>query len=219
MKILQIMLLVFFNILLIILFVFIYFYFVNTTDKFILEGKKEKLKSVTDVVYTLADNFEQQYRKNNNLDLKKLQEEFINLTLKMRYDSNEYFFIIDGKGNLIIDPFRPELSWWNLMYEVDSRGEHLYKKLVIQAQKENEIFINTLWHSKYNDEVFEEQIIYGRYYWPWDWIICTTLYTEDKPETMFSNKLPILISLFIFYIMFNFVFILITKTMLSRKQI
>jgi len=185
-------------------------------NKRILDERKLKLKAVVDLVFSLIVDYEETYRNNPELDLDKLQEEFLNVAKKLRYEKNEYFFILNGDGRMIMNPLQPEILFWNMNYETDHNGRRVFRDVILGAMKDDEIFVDTHWQSKYNDQIFEDQILYGKYFWSWDWIICSTLFTQDLKDANLRFIIYILVylvitSLFVFFLLFLFIKIQVTK--------
>jgi methyl-accepting chemotaxis protein len=201
----------FLNLFLILFLATLHYFQIQTNSARALSIYRNKMKTVVQIPYSLAEDFEKNFRDNPKLKQNQIQEEFINLSKELRYDKNDYFFIVDGKGNIINNPLRPGLSWWNMNNETDAEGNYLFRELISRAKRDGEVFIETNWQSKYNDQIFVDQIIFGKYFWPWDWIICTTLY---KNEVLFEEN-PInprfLVFTLIFYLIFNLIFILLMR--------
>lgn len=190
--------------------VFHYFAFIDSRT-FILNQYKTNMKTAVAVPYSLAEDFEQNFRNMTGLSQSIVQEEFLSLISKMKYDKNEVFFILDGDGNMITNPLRPSLSWWNMNYEIDGGGKYLFRDFINTAKRDGEIYLQTNWQSKYSDQIYEDQIIYGKYFWPWDWVICTTLYNEDiHIDNLIMSKKGLL-SVIIMFISLNIIIFILTR--------
>lgn len=162
-----------------ILFILFASFLIPEQNKKLLEERKDKLKSAVDIVQSLIMDYEMNYRENPEENLKALQEECLGIIDILRYEKNEFFFILNSSGDVLLHPLQPELYKWNLLNEPDQRGRHIFKELVLGAMREDDIYITSLWQSKYNEQIFEEQILYGRYIWQWDWVVCSSLFTQD----------------------------------------
>ena len=171
----------------------------------ILKERKDKLRAVVDIVYSLALDYEKEYRRDPESNLRQLQEECLSIIETLRYDKNEYFFVMDGSGRLLLHPLSPELYAWNLSYEKDHDGRRIFQDVIRASMREDEIFIQTRWQSKYSEELYEDQILYGKYFWQWDWIICSTLFTQDLSDayrqTSYIIFLYIIITGFLVYLL------------------
>ncbi len=179
----------------------VYILILPNLEKEKLDERKGKLKAVVNSVVSLMDHYERDMRLNfYGHDEKKTKpaeplfnepkniDEAKNLIIKtlreMRYDKTEYFFILDGNGNMVMHPLKPELEGKNMLDVMDRNGVLLFREMVINSQRDSEAFVSYIWQSKYSPEIFEPQITYARYYWPWDWVVCSGLYTQDILDSM-----------------------------------
>ena len=184
-----------------------------------MDQQKKKLKTIVDIPISLMNNMESQLRDDNSLKMNVIQEEFIILSQKLKYGTNDIFFILDGKGNMINHPLRPDLSWWNMLYETDSEGVHIFRDFINKTKKDGSVYLKTNWVSKYNNEIFEEQIIYGQYFWPWDWIVCTVIYSEDLDTGENIMDLITYGKLVIAYIIYNIFLLLILRIKQPKESL
>ncbi len=163
------------------------------------EERKGKLKAVVNSIISIMDHNESTLRLNyydknistgiqtgtvKHPDLNEAKKNVLNIVREMRYDKTEYFFILDGNGNMIMHPLKPELEGMSMLNVKDINGVFLFRDLVYNSQRDNETFVNYTWESKYSPAIFEPQITYARYFWKWDWIICSSLYTQDIKDSM-----------------------------------
>jgi len=165
------------------------------------EERKGKLKAVVNSVVSIMDHYERNLRMNyygKNIphknksttempaDFAKAKNAVINILRAMRYDKTEYFFILDGNGNMIMHPLKPELEGMSMLDVKDINGVYLFRDIVFNSQRNNETFVNYTWESNHSPIIFEPQLTYARYFWSWDWIICSSLYTQDIKDSMNS---------------------------------
>ena len=68
----------------------------------------------------------------------------------MRYDKTEYFFILDGKGKMVMHPLKPELEGQYMMDTKGPKGETIFHDLVLNSQRDSEAFVSYIWQSKYS---------------------------------------------------------------------
>ena len=156
-----------------------------------LEERQGKLRAVVNSVVSMMDHYERSYRKQGwspdptmPKTLAEAKREIIKNLREMRYDKTEVFFILDGNGNMVMHPLKPELEGKNMLDVQDPEGIKLFQEMVINSQRDGETFVRYIWQSKYSPVIFEPQMTYARYFWPWDWVICSSLYTQDIVDAM-----------------------------------
>lgn len=160
-----------------------------------MEERQGKLRAVVNSVVSMMDFYEKAARKQGwSPDpsmpgtIKDAQREIIKNLREMRYDKTEFFFILDGNGNMIMHPTKPELEGKNMLSLQDPEGVFLFREMVINSQRDGDAIIRYIWQSKYSPVIFEPQMTYARYFWPWDWVICSSLYTQDIVDAMWILK-------------------------------
>jgi PAS domain S-box-containing protein len=85
---------------------------------------------------------------------------------------------------MVMHPMKPELVGKSMLDVKDPKGVHLFRDMVMNSQRDGEAFVHYIWQSKYSPDILEPQITYARYYWPWDWVVCSSLYTQDIADAM-----------------------------------
>ena len=192
-----------------------------------LEERRGKLRAVVNSVASLVDHYERGLRKQSwktDPSQPKTIEEAKELIIKnlryMRYDKTEYFFILDGKGKMVMHPLKPELEGQYMMDTKGPKGEPIFHDLVLNSQRDSEAFVSYIWQSKYSPLIFEPQTSYARYYWAWDWIICSGVYTQDILDSMkeinyLSAGYVVITSAITIFILFIFVYLNLSKPLIN----
>lgn len=188
-----------------------------------LDERKGKLRAVVNSVVSLLNFYELSVRNQTNQRISfipKNRNDAQALVLKnireMRYDKNEYFFILDGNGTVVMHPLKKELEGENLLKVKDRSGAFPFKDIVYNAQRDSETFVSFLWQSKYSKTVYENQTVYAKYFWKWDWIVCSGVYTEDinesiKKITIVSSIIIVITTLVVVGILFVFLYFNFSK--------
>ncbi|MBN2658441.1 MAG: cache domain-containing protein [Spirochaetales bacterium] len=152
-----------------------------------LDNTKLILSDVVDIPFSLAESMEKEIRISGNDFREPIKNDYLGIIDKMKYGKNNFFFIVDGNGRMVHHPLAPELTWWNMNFETDKNGNFFFRDIIQFAKRDGFFYREIDWQSKYNKELYEPQIIYGRYFWSWDWIICTVIY-ENELESLTTNS-------------------------------
>lgn len=192
-----------------------------------LEERRGKLRAVVNSVVSLIDHYERGLRqeswKKDPTQPKNIEEAkalIIQNLRYMRYDKTEYFFILDGKGKMVMHPMKPELEGQYMMDTKGPKGEPIFHDLVLQSQRDSEAFVSYIWQSKYSPLIFEPQTSYAKYYWAWDWIVCSGVYTQDILDSMreinyLSAGYVVVTSAVTIFILFIFVYFNLSKPLMN----
>lgn len=161
-----------------------------------LAERQGKLRAVVQSAVSMMDFYEKAVRKQGwapDPSMPKTVEEAKGIIIKnlreMRYDKTECLFILDGDGKMIMHPLKPELEGRNMLDVADPTGRKLFQEMVVNAQRDGDAFVQYIWQSKYSPIIFEPQMTYAKYDWSWDWVICSSLYTQDIVDAMTAIKL------------------------------
>ena len=129
------------NILFLGLFEMIVFPLVETN---LMESKKENVKHTVEVASGVLSNTYEIY-KNGDLDLSESQEKAKNDLKGLRYNENEYFYVINDTPEMIMHPIKPDMNGTNLSSYKDPEGTLLFVKMAEVAKRENQGFVNYMW--------------------------------------------------------------------------
>ncbi len=149
-------------------------------------------------------------------------------------NKNEYIFINDTKGNIIIlydKIFNNQTKLWDL-YETKeniNRIKNIFKKELEAYSKDNGDFIYYKWY-KPNSVKLVNKISYIRGYKPWGWIIGEGFYEDDALKSIngIKSKLNTTVMsvvrgsyIFLFFVLFGVIFIsyIIFKVIYNRMQL
>jgi serine phosphatase RsbU (regulator of sigma subunit) len=192
-----------------------------------LEERRGKLRAVVNSVVSLIDHYERGLRKQSwktdptqPKNIEEAKARIIENLRHMRYDKTEYFFILDGKGKMVMHPLKPELEGQDMMDTKGPKGEAIFHDLVLESQRDSEAFVSYTWQSKYSPLIFEPQTSYAKYYWAWDWIVCSGVYTQDILDSMqeinyLSAGYVVVTSAFTIFILFIFVYFNLSKPLMN----
>jgi two-component system chemotaxis sensor kinase CheA len=153
--------------------------------------RKGKLKATVDAFVSLMDHYEKAVRSEQwktDPTMPRTVEEAKSRVLRdlrqVRYDKTEFFFILDGNGNMVMHPLKGELDGKNVMNVTDPQGRKVFRDMTLLSQRDGEAHVSYLWEAKYSPIIHEPQVAYAKQYWPWDWVVCSSLYTQDIVDSV-----------------------------------
>jgi methyl-accepting chemotaxis protein len=114
------------------------------------------------------------------------------------YGVNGYFWINDGKGKMIMHPYRTEIVGQVLADKEDIHGKPLVKQFIDISQKGGG-WVTYYWPKPHTQDEFMK-ISYVSYFEPWDWVIGTGDYVDDIEEnivTTFAQAAGLLFIIFL----------------------
>jgi PAS domain S-box-containing protein len=149
-------------------------------ERSIMEQKKEMISELTKTAWSLLEEYDAEY-ENGNFTLEEAQKQAASRIERMRYggESKDYFWIIDQHPNMIMHPYRGELTQTDLSDYQDPNGVKLFMKAVEVVKESGEGYIDYMWQWKDDSTKIVPKLSYVRGFKPWGWIIGTGIYLED----------------------------------------
>ncbi|MGP0093129.1 MAG: methyl-accepting chemotaxis protein [Xanthobacteraceae bacterium] len=139
----------------------------------IVEDRRAQLKNVVDVVHSVVERHYKDAQE-GKVPEKEAQDRARADLRVMRYNTNDYVFVLDDTAkNLVFGP-RPE-------YENSEASRNpLSLKIVKLAQEQGVAYIETVFSKPGGrpDELFPK-IIYMQRFAPWGWTLATGVYVDD----------------------------------------
>lgn len=126
----------------------------------------------------------------------------------LRYSGNEYFWINDYAGVMIMHPISPDLERKNLFEFKDPTGFRLFAAMVETVKSNGEGMVRYQW-AKPGKSDPQPKFSYVKGFEPWGWIVGTGIYVDDLDELkkdflfkiFFSVAIVVLISLTIVFVL------------------
>jgi methyl-accepting chemotaxis protein len=164
---------------------FIYITYVNTTKDLMYE-KKLSIQYVVQTAMTIVRHY-QTTVKNGELtegDAKKFAIEAIN---KIRYgvDNDDYLWINDVHPKMVSHP-SVKLVGQDLSNFKDKVGDKIFVKMVDVAKKSGDGYVQYIWASKKDKNIFVPKLSYIRLDKEWGWIIGTGIYIDSVDRAIRS---------------------------------
>ena len=138
--------------------------------------RTETLRSLTDTALSSVGHFAN-LAKSGALDEETAKRDALSALSSMRYDGQEYFFVIDFDAHMVMHPIKPELDGKDLSASTDPAGATLFKDMA-QLAKNGGGYYSYLWPRP----GAEQPVPKTSYVLPfpaWGWAIGTGVYVDD----------------------------------------
>ena len=147
----------------------------------------ERMKQPQQQVQTVYKLIEYFYSLETSKQLNRnaAQTTALSIISRLSYNDNDYFWINDINGVMLMHPHKPELIGKNILGIKDQHGNRVFSQIlnVINSKGEGFVFYN--W-SKPNTSVDVSKISFVRKFEPWGWVIGTGVYRSDIDQ--FFNR-------------------------------
>ncbi|WP_445502326.1 methyl-accepting chemotaxis protein [Microvirga sp. G4-2] len=152
----------------------------------IVRERKVSVLSQAEAAASLVKGLAEQAEA-GRLTKEEAQERAKALLRSMRYGGNEYFFAYDSSGRMIVHGSKPELEGKDLRGTKDANGVYLHAELV-ETGRRGGGYVSYQFPRLGQDKPVPK-IGYAYNFGPWQWIICTGVYTDDIDEVFWANAL------------------------------
>ena len=113
-----------------------------------------------------------------------------NAIARMRYGDNEYFWINDMQGTMVMHPIKPELNGKPSSTIRDANGLLVTAEVARIANQSGQGFFSYVWpHPGETESV--EKISYARTFAPWGWVVASGLYIDDLQQDFMHNLIKV----------------------------
>ena len=147
--------------------------------------KQDLLRSQVESAVAITQNYVE-LAANGEMSIEDAQAAAKAVVQSIRYGGNEYLFIQDMDGLMLMHPFAPALVGKNQMATKDADGKLLTVAFLDVAKAEGQGFVPYRWN-KPDAEEPSPKLSYVATVAPWNWIIATGVYIDDL-DAMFQGE-------------------------------
>lgn len=208
------------------LLLFIVFIFAGIFPAFknhIMDGKREMIKEMVQMVCTGLSAYEKEVR-DGRFTLEEAQRKAKEHIRRLRYgpEMKDYFWINDIHGKMVMHPYRMDLEGKNVIDLRDKKGKYLVKEFLKVVKAHGAGYVDYMWQWKDNPRRIVPKLSFVKEFAPWGWIIGTGIYVEDaKAEIYAMVKKLLFVSLAILAFVAVMIMYIIRESMhieRSRKE-
>ncbi len=189
-----------------ILVLFIILFYIPVVKNRLISEKKESVKKVVDVGYSMIKYHYEEVAKSNST--RKIQQELVMSKLKkISYELSNYYWILNDGSFLLMHPFSEEIVGTDTTKIRDINGVNIFKEFVKTSRNKKGGFVSYFW-PKPNQKIPLKKISYVKLFKPWKWIIGSGVYIDDI-EIDIRNTILILLGGMVLLIMVSIIYFII----------
>ncbi len=153
----------------------------------LLEDRKLKTKNVVETVHGIVQYYygEQQAGRLPEDEAKKFA---VAAVRGLRYEGDEYFFIMDLKSTLVMHPIKPELEGKDMSGVKDPKGNFLFRDMSALAKEKGQGYYTYFWPKPGQSEPVEK-ISYVKTFKEWGWLVGSGIYVDDVESVFLKSAL------------------------------
>jgi methyl-accepting chemotaxis protein len=143
----------------------------------LLEAHEQTTKSMVEAASAAVQSLYDRAQK-GELDAAAAKAQALAALRSMRYGGDNYLWINDLNGQVVMHPIKPELEKSDTTVLADPAGKHLFVEFARMAKEHGAGYVDYLWPKPGASEPVAK-ISYVREFQPWGWVIGTGVYIDD----------------------------------------
>ncbi|MER2538813.1 MAG: methyl-accepting chemotaxis protein [Azonexus sp.] len=141
-----------------------------------LEDRKQKTRNLVEVALgTLA--YHHKLAEDGKLSMEAAKSSARESLRGLRYETSDYFFIIDTNSNYVLMPPKPESEGKNAAEVKDANGKLIIQELITAGQRGGG-FVEYV-YPRPGQQKSEPKLSYAASFAPWGWVLSTGIYIDD----------------------------------------
>lgn len=147
-----------------------------------MEERQDKLSAQVETAVSLASYY---YSQRNVLGEAVAKEQALRAIETLRYDSTNYFWILNQQLNIVSHPLKPELNDTNAGNLKDGAGKHHWREMVtISRSPAEKGFLDYQWMSPQGE--LKDKISYVQLFPEWNWVVGSGILVADIQEAFYA---------------------------------
>ena len=141
-----------------------------------LEDRKQKTRNLVEVALgTLA--YHHKLAEDGKLSMDAAKSSARESLRGLRYETSDYFFIIDTNSTYVLMPPKPESEGKNAAEVKDANGKLIFQELIAAGQRGGG-FVEYV-YPRPGQQKSEPKLSYAASFAPWGWVLGTGIYIDD----------------------------------------
>ena len=147
------------------------------TRDMLLEDRKVKTQHVVEAAYGVLDYFQKQ-AASGAMSEDAAKAAAMSALEGLRYGKDEYFWINDMTGVMVMHPFAKKLLGQHLMDMKDPNGKAFFAEMIAVVTRDGAGFVDYMWPKPGSEEPVDK-ISYVKGFAPWNWLVGSGIYLDD----------------------------------------
>ncbi len=152
-----------------------------------LEDRRQKTQAIVELGYNAIAHYGK-LAQAGAMDATQAREAAKAAIGALRYDGENYLFLLDLKYNMVKNAVKPETEGKSMEDLKDTRGTRIVVELVEAARRGRGEFVDYLWPKATGEEPVGK-ISTGKLYEPWGWVVGSGIYVDDVARAFRAQAL------------------------------
>lgn len=172
----------------------------------------EKTKNLVENTFGIIEHF-YNLQKDGQLSEAQAKQAALDTISKLRYDTDNYYWINDYSPSMVMHPMKPQLVGKSLSTSKDPDGTYLFMEMVKIVRQQGEGSVPYKWPKPGFDKPVDK-ISYVKGFEPWQWILGSGVYLDSIEEDYIELRNLMMIDVVVILIILAILITLISKSIL-----
>lgn len=159
-----------------------------------IKERRQKTQALVEGAQALI-RYHGELAASGKMDAHAAQEQAKAAVGALRYDGDNYFFIVDTANRMVRHPMKPELEGKDLSGLKDPNGVLIVVEAVAAAKRGKHEFVDYIWPRGAGTQPVPK-VSTSALYEPWNWVVITGIYVDDV-DAEFRTELARTLLIFI----------------------
>src|SRR5450432_1734876 len=152
------------------------YFVIQQSRENLFEQRRGEIKHLVESAVAVVADLDKRVQK-GEMTREEAQARAKQMITAIRFGNNDYIFVYDFTGVMLINPLKPESTGVNRIAQTDPTGKYFLRNLIDKAKAGggHETYLYQLPNT--ND--WREKFSYAGGYVPWGWMIATGVLVED----------------------------------------
>jgi methyl-accepting chemotaxis protein len=148
-----------------------------------MEERRLKIRATVEIAFTLIAGFGDQVQA-GKLSLVDAKKAALDQVRRARYEGDQYFWVNDLEGRMVMHPAKPELEGKDASHIKDPKGRIITQEFVAEARRAAAGgYVDYIW-PKPGHTAPVPKISYVKLYEPWGWVVGSGVYLDDVEDAV-----------------------------------
>ncbi len=161
--------------------------FLVTERALIKQERESAVRQAVETAHGIVAHFEQQARQ-GQLSHEAAQQQALAAVRGLRYSGNEYFWVQNIAGNMLMHPIQAKLNGSNMSGFKDPDGKLFFQEMIDVVKASGAGFVSYQWPKPGSDSP-QPKLSYVKGVVGWQWIIGSGVYIDNINATMVQRAI------------------------------
>ncbi|NKN32069.1 methyl-accepting chemotaxis protein [Marichromatium bheemlicum] len=143
----------------------------------LLQEKFTQVQKLVETAQSVVEHY-QQRTESGTLTRAAAERAALEALRTMRYDGDNYFWVRDRRGLMLMHPIKPELVGNDGRQQTDANGKRFVAELLEQVERDGRGSVHYLWPKPGSDHP-EPKLAFSQLEPNWGWMISSGIYIDD----------------------------------------